>query len=441
VLHIWMQKPLWQRVLIGLVLGLICGLILHYGLGVETGGDIGATWLKPIGDTFVRLIQMLVVPLIFMTLVAGVIAMGDPKKLGSLGGKAVALYFGTTLFAVTIGMGIGSLLQPGAGVDYDSTSVETKAQLADKLATAGENALSLSDRLLQIIPTNPVQALATANVLAVIFFAIMLGIGILAAGDRAKTVAQFFEEGSFVIQRLTMIVMETAPVGVFALMAWVMATQGMSLLINLSKLAFALYLACLLHMLFVYGGLVRGVMGLPLKRFYGGILDAMGVAFSTSSSNATLPVTIACVSKNLGVDRSVAASVLPLGATINMDGTAIYLGIVATFAAQALGIDLSLSDYALVAFTATMASIGTAGIPSASLFLASTVLAVFGVEQAQALLIIGFIFPFDRLLDMMRTVTNICGDAAVATFVAKSQGALDEATFRAKALPAETTMP
>lgn len=434
MLKTWMAKPLWLRVLIGLVLGLLCGLVLHYGIDPKTGGAFAETWLKPIGDAFVRLIQMLVIPLIFTTLVAGVIAMGDPKKLGSLGGKAVALYFGTTVFAVSIGLGVGTLFQPGVGVTYQSASSDAQAQIASKLEAATAKSLSFSDRLLQIIPTNPMEALATANVLAVIFFAIMLGIGILASGEKAKTVATFFEEGSIVVQKLTMIIMETAPIGVFALMAWVMGTQGISLVINLSKLAAALYIACILHMIFVYGGLVRVIMGLPLRRFFGGMLDAMGVAFSTSSSNATLPVTIACVNQNLGVDRSVAASVLPLGATINMDGTAIYLGIVATFAAQALGIDLALGDYALIAFTAAMASIGTAGIPSASLFLASTVLAVFGVAQAEALLIIAFIFPFDRLLDMMRTVTNISGDAAVATFVAKSQGDLNEEVFRAKAV-------
>lgn len=434
MLKTWMAKPLWLRVMIGLALGLLFGLFLHYGLDPAVGAPIAEKWLKPVGDAFVRLIQMLVIPLIFTTLVAGVIAMGDPKKLGSLGGKAVALYFGTTVFAVSIGLAIGTLLKPGVGITYKNASADAQTQIASKLDAANAQTLSFADRLLQIIPTNPVEALASANVLAVIFFAIMLGIGILSAGDKARSVAAFFEESSTVVQKLTMIVMETAPIGVFALMAWVMGTQGVSLVINLSMLALGLYLACFLHMFFVYGGLVRGVMGLPLKRFFGGILDAMGVAFSTSSSNATLPVTIACVNKNLGVDRSVAASVLPLGATINMDGTAIYLGIVATFAAQALGIDLAFGDYALIAFTAAMASIGTAGIPSASLFLASTVLAVFGVSSADALLIIAFIFPFDRLLDMMRTVTNITGDAAVATFIAKSQGDLDEDIFRSKAV-------
>lgn len=428
----WFAKPLWLRVMVGLVLGLLFGLVLHYGIGGETGPHIAEVWLKPFGDAFVRLIQMLVIPLIFTTLVAGVIAMGDPKKLGSLGGKAVALYFSTTAFAVSLGLLIGALIKPGKGVSYASASTDSQSSIVDKLQSASEVSVSLTDKILHIIPTNPVEAMSTADVLAVIFFAIMLGIGILAAGAKARTVSTFFEEASEVIQKLTMIVMEVAPFGVFALMAWVMGTQGIGLLLNLSKLAIALYLACFLHILFVYGGLIKIVLKLPMIRFIKGMADAIGVAYSTSSSNATLPVTIACVHKNLGVDKSIAASILPLGATVNMDGTAIYLGIVATFAAQALGIELTMADYLMVGFTATMASIGTAGIPSASLFLASTVLAVFGVGQAEAVLIIAFIFPFDRLLDMMRTVTNICGDAAVATTVAKWQGGLDEDVFRSK---------
>ena len=217
-------------------------------------------------------------------------------------------------------------------------------------------------------------------------------------------------------------------------MTWVMATQGIEVLTNMGKLAFALYLACFLQIVLVYGGLViRGLLRLPMKQFFRGVADAQGVAFSTASSNATLPVTISCAEKNLGVDKSVAGSVLPLGATINMDGTAIYLGIVALFAAQAGGLSLSPTQYLTVAMTATLASIGAAGIPSAGLLLAATVLSVIGVEPEQQLLVIAFIFPFDRLLDMMRTVTNITGDIAVACTVAKWEGSLNEETFRREA--------
>ena len=230
---------------------------------------------------------------------------------------------------------------------------------------------------------------------------------------------------------MTLLVMETAPFGVLALMTWVMANQGIEVLLNMGKLALALYIACFVQIIGVYGFLlIRVVLRLPMKQYFRGIVDAQGVAFSTASSNATLPVSISCAETNLGVDKSVAGSVLPLGATINMDGTAIYLGLVALFAAQAIGIELTMTHYIMVALTATLASIGAAGIPSAGLLLAATVLEVIGVDEQQSLLIIAFIFPFDRLLDMMRTVTNISGDIAVACTVAKWEGELDEEQFR-----------
>ena len=234
--------------------------------------------------------------------------------------------------------------------------------------------------------------------------------------------------------RVTLLVMELAPYGVLALMAWVMATQGVEVIWNMGKLALALYLSCGIQIFFVYGFLIVGcLLKLPLKQYFRGIADAQGVAFSTASSSATLPITISCAENNLGVDKSVAGSVLPLGATINMDGTAIYLGIVALFAAQAGGIELTAMQYGMVALTATLVSIGAAGIPSAGLLLAATVLEVIGVGPEQSLLVIAFIFPFDRLLDMMRTTTNISGDVAVACAVAKWDGNLDEDVFRQEA--------
>jgi Na+/H+-dicarboxylate symporter len=254
-----------------------------------------------------------------------------------------------------------------------------------------------------------------------IFFSIIFGVGILMTGDKGKPVGDFFESASEVVMKVTMMVMELAPYGVFALMAWVMGVNGLTILSSMGMLALTLYLACVLQILLVYGGLiVKGILRLPATRFFYGIADALGVAYSTSSSSATLPVTISCAEHNLGVDKSVAGSVLPMGATINMDGTAIYLGIVCLFAAQAFGLDISLGTYFMIALSATMASVGAAGIPSASLFLAVGLLVgVFGISEDQAVLIVAFVFPFDRLLDMMRTVTNVSGDAAVACTVAK----------------------
>jgi len=275
--------------------------------------------------------------------------------------------------------------------------------------------------------------MAEGDVLALIFFSILMGVGILLTGDKGKPVGDFFEAAAEVVMKVTLLIMELAPYGVLALMAWVMGVNGLGILASMGKLAIALYLACALQIVLVYGGLiVRTILKLPVKRFFQGIADALGVAYSTSSSSATLPVTISCAEHNLGVDKSVAGSVLPMGATINMDGTAIYLGIVCMFAAQAFGLDVNIGTYFMIALSATMASVGAAGIPSASLFLAVGLLqGVFGIDESQAILIIAFIFPFDRLLDMMRTVTNVSGDVAVACTVAKWEGELDEDVFRA----------
>ena len=440
----WQALTLWKRVLVGLVLGLGLGLAVRYGTpesvnaeatlsGFERAAAIGDTWFKPFGDAFVRLIKMLIIPLIVTTLVSGVTAMGDPKKLGSLGARTIGLYMLTTLFAVSLGLAMGTLIQPGVGVEYNTASAEDLASVTGKMVAA-EQAGGFVDRLLNIIPSNPVAALSDGQVLPTIFFSLMIGIGILFVGKAADPVRHFFDSAAEVVMRITMMVMELAPYGVCALMAWVMATKGIEVLSNLLWLAIALYAACIFQIIFVYGFMIiRLFLGLPLKQFFRGIADAQGVAFSTASSSATLPVTISCAETNLGVDKSVAGSVLPLGATINMDGTAIYLGLVALFAAQADGLQLEMSQYVMVAMTATLVSIGAAGIPSAGLLLAATVLSVIGISSEQSLLIIAFIFPFDRLLDMMRTLTNVSGDIAVACTVAKWEGELNEDVFRNEA--------
>jgi Na+/H+-dicarboxylate symporter len=447
----WQSITLWKRVLMGLGVGLVLGLGLHYGLGSvtvtkvidgqevqelisgpERAAALADRWFKPFGDGFVRLIQMLVVPLITTTLIAGVTAMGDPKKLGSLGSRTIGLYFLTTWLAVSLGLLAGTLIRPGVGVDIATASQEDVASIEGQLQKA-EEAGGLTERLLNIIPTNPVAALGSGEVLQIIFFSMMFGVGILLAGEIATPVRQFFESASEVVMRITMLVMELAPLGVLALIAWVMATKGITILGNLLWLALALYLTCIVHIVLVYGFLIiKLLLGLPMRPFFRGALDAQGVAFSTASSSATLPVTITCAETNLGIDKSVAGSVLPLGATINMDGTSIYLGLVALFAAQAGNLEVTWGNYFSVALTATLVSIGAAGIPSAGLLLAATVLAAIGIDQPQALIVIAFIFPFDRLLDMMRSMTNVTGDLAVACAVAKWQGALDEAVYAAK---------
>jgi len=434
-MKIWFEIDLWKRVILGLVIGGAIGLGLRYGIGPDRASELVTTWFKPVGDAFINLIRMLVVPLIFTTLVSGVLAMGDPKRLGSLGGRALGLYMVTTVIAVCFGLAMGTLIQPGAGFDL---SLVSSSDLEDARLRLSENPApgsvleQIIRTLLSIIPVNPVDAMAKGDVLAIIFFAIMLGIATLMAGDAGEPIARVMNSAAEVMMRLTIIIMEVAPFGVLALMAWVLGTRGLVVLEVLGKMTLAHYLACTLHMLITYGFIVKGLLRLPLIPFIRGVADPQAVAFSTSSSNATLPVTIAAATKNLGIRKPVASSVLPLGATINMDGTALYQGLIALFAAQALGITMTPDMYFTVILMATLVSIGTAGIPSVSLFLAATTLSVIGVSPENTVLIIAILFPFDRILDMMRTVTNVTGDLAVATAVAKWEGELDEDVFRAR---------
>lgn len=410
--------PLWARVLAGLVLGGVVGLIFGEMAGIA----------KPIGDGFIKLIRMLIIPLIVTTLTSGMIALGDPKRLGTLGIRTIALYLFTTSIAVFIGIGMAILFNPGEGIDY--ASVDDTSAITSRLAAAEAAERTAVQQILDVIPSNPIAAMADGNILSVIFFSILLGVAVLAAGEKGRAFGEVFESAAEAILKLTGGVMALAPYGVFALMAWVLGTQGLAVLANLGKLAAALYLACALHIIFVYGGLVTLLARVNFIKFLRGMLDAMTTAYSTASSSATLPVTINNLTQNIGVGRAVAGSVAPLGSTINMDGTSVYLGIVSLFAAQAVGLDLTPTDYIAIAVTATAASIGTAGIPSASLFLAIAVLTSFGVTSEQAVLIVALIFPFDRFLDMMRTVTNVTGDAAVATTVGRWEGEIDDSVLQ-----------
>ncbi len=431
----WFEIDLWKRVILGLFIGAAIGLGLRYGVGPDRAGEIVTTWFKPVGDAFINLIRMLVVPLIFTTLVSGVLAMGDPKRLGSLGGRALAMYMVTTVIAVCFGLAMGTLIQPGAGFDLTAVS---SSDLEDARTRLSENPApgsvleQIIRTLLSIIPINPIDAMAKGDVLAIIFFAIMIGVATLMAKEAGEPVARVMNSAAEVMMKLTIIIMEVAPIGVLALMAWVLGTRGLVVLEVLGKMTLAHYAACTLHMLITYGFIVKGLLRLPLIPFIRGVADPQAVAFSTSSSNATLPVTITAATKNLGIRKPVASSVLPLGATINMDGTALYQGLIALFAAQALGITMTLDMYLTIILMAALVSIGTAGIPSVSLFLAATTLSVIGVSPENTVLIIAILFPFDRILDMMRTVTNVTGDLAVATAVAKWEGELDEDVFRAR---------
>jgi len=409
MLKTWFAIALWKRILLALVLGVIAGMI--WGPGAAS-----ISWL---GDLFVRLIRMVVVPLVFVTLVSGVVAMGDPAKLGSLGAKTLAIYMVTTLAAIVIGLMLAAALQPGVGVDLSAAA-----------PTAVQEAIPLSERLLSIVPSNPIAALAEGNILAIIFFALLVGVSLLTIGEKGKPVAELMDSSSEMMLRITHWVMEVAPFGVFALIAAVAGTQGVAALLDVLTLALAVALACVIHVVVVHGvGIIKLSLGLSPLNFFKGARDAMLVAFSTSSSSATLPVSMSVAEDNLGIKPVVASTVLPLGATINMDGTALYVGIVSVFAAQAFGIDLSLTDYAIIAGSTTLVSIGTAAVPGASLFLMAAVMGAIGISPEQIAIVIGFILPFDRPLDMLRTVVNICGDLSVATAVANWEGEFDREIF------------
>lgn len=409
MLSAWFRIMLWKRILGALVAGVIIGMLW--------GSD--AASIAWIGGLFVRLIRMVVVPLVFVTLVSGVVSMGDPSKLGSLGVKTLAVYMSTTLAAILIGLTLAAYLQPGIGVDL-SLAVPSSVQAP----------IPLSERLLSIVPSNPIAALAEGNILAIIFFALLVGISLLVIGEKGRPVSELMNASTEMMLKITHWVMEVAPFGVFALIASVTGNQGVSALLDVVILVVCVVLACAAHMLIIHGLIMmRIVLRLSAGSFFKGARDAMLVAFSTSSSSATLPVSMSVAENKLGIKPVVASTVLPLGATINMDGTALYVGIVSVFAAQAFGVELTLADYAIMAGSTTLVSVGTAAVPGASLFLMAAVMGAVGITPEQIAIVIGFILPFDRPLDMLRTAVNIGGDLSVSTAVANWEGEFDDEIF------------
>ena len=370
--------------------------------------------LKPLGDIFISAIKMLIVPLVFSTLVVGITGMGDPQKMGRIGLRTIALYLFTTAFAIAIGLLASTIFQPGAGLDlaYD-TSVEAK------------EAPSLVEILVGLVPQNPIDALANGNILQIIVFAIGLGISLLLIGERGAPMNRVFESFAEAMYKLTEIVMAFAPFGVFGLIANVSGQYGLDVLLPLAKVIGVAYLACVVHVLVVYTGLIALLGRLNPVRYFRGSIDALVVAYSSASSSGTLPVSLRCAQDNMGVSRGVAGFVLPVGATINMDGTALYQGVVALFVAQFVGIDLSWADYGMIILTGTLASIGTAGVPGAGLVMLSIVLTQVGLPLEA----VGVVAGIDRILDMARTSVNVAGDLMVTILVAKSEGELDEITY------------
>ena len=398
------RMPLWQQILIGLGLGVLTGVLFK----------ADALVLAPIGTLFLNAIKMLIVPLVFVSLVAGITAMSDSAKLGRISVKTIAIYLITTAFAVSIGLLFGALFTPGEGMNMVASGVQETKQ-----------APSLVQILVGLVPTNPVAAFAEGNILQIIVFAIALGVSMNLIGEKAAPAVKLFDSLAEVFYKLTDLVMRCAPIGVFALIAGVVASHGIEVLLPLASVIGVIYLASITHMLLVYGGLVSLLARLSPLRFFKGVAPALAVAFSTSSSAGTLPVSIECARKNLGVSQGVAGFVLPVGATINMDGTAIYQGVLALFIAQAFGIDLNAGQYLMIILTATLASIGTAGIPGAGLIMLGLVLTSVGLPLEGVALIAGI----DRILDMARTTVNVAGDLMTTTLVGSSEKELDREIY------------
>ena len=402
----WFRIPLWQRVVGALMLGVAAGLFW----GPE------AQAIKWIGDFFIKSIKMLVVPLIFFSLVSGVASIGNLRKLGKVGGRAILLFVITGQIAVWLGLLLGTLVKPGLGLD---TSLIERGQTPTPKDTGWV------DMILSIIPESPVQVMADAQVLPLIVFALLVGIGILMAKEAGQLTAKIFDSGAIVMQKVTMIVMELTPFGVFALMAWVVGALGIDALKSLVQLVVLNYIGCFLIIFLLYTSLIKFFAKQPVIPFFRGIIDAVAVSYSTASSNATLPVTLRCVQRNLGVSRSTSSFVISLGATINMDGTAMYLGLATLFGAQVFGVDLGMADYIMISITATLGAIGAAGIPGAGLIMMALVFGSVGVPLETIAIIAGV----DRIMDMMRTTTNITGDSAIALTVAAQTGELNVKEF------------
>lgn len=413
------------KILIGMALGVICGLILSF---VDGGGAFVGNYIKPFGTIFINLLKLIAIPLILASLIKGVSDLQDISKLSQMGGRTILTYVATTLIAVTIGLILVNTIQPGKSISVDTRQelVEAYASDADQKreAAAKQQEAGPLQALVDIVPSN-IFAAATnnRNMLQVIFFALFFGIGmILLPQETAKPVKEFFDSFNAIILKLIDMIMMAAPYGVFALLAaLVVEAPSLELFQALALYAITLLLG-LAAMIVVYSVIVKVFTGRSPSSFFKGIAPAQLLAFSTSSSAATLPVTMECVEENLGVDKEVTSFVLPIGATINMDGTSVYQGVAAVFIAQAFGLDLSLSAQLGIIFTATLASIGTAAVPSAGIVMLVIVLAQAGIPEAG----LALIFAIDRPLDMCRTIVNVTGDAAVSMLVGKSIGKLKD---------------
>jgi len=413
ILKSFMKAPLHTKIFAGLILGIPAGIIL--GPRAEA--------IKPVGDIFIRLIWMIVVPLVFASIFVGTASLGDLRKLGRIGAKTLVYYLVTTAVAITIGLVIANVAKPGEGLNP-----EVKAQLLQSYQGEATKDLSLAkqaprviDVLTGIVPKNPIGSLAAGDMLQIIFFALMLGVAVtMIPGGKGKILIDFFDALADAMTQMVHIVMKIAPIGVFVLIAAVIGQFGAKILLNLLKYALVVLAGLAIHMGAVYSLAVWAFARMNPLSFFKGMRPAQLIAFSTSSSNATLPVNIQCAEENLGVPKDVASFVLPLGATINMDGTALYQGVAAVFIAQVYGMHLTIANQLTIVLMATLSSVATAGVPSVGIITLTMVLTSVGIPLEGIALILGV----DRILDMCRTVVNITGDASAAVIVAATEGTL-----------------
>ncbi len=412
---------LTQRILVAMALGIGLGAILqslalpqeHFVMSVMLNGVVDGG-----GKIFISLLKMLVVPLVFVSLVCGAASLGDSGAVGRLGGKTIGLYLLTTGLAVSLAMLIALTTDPGLS-DADRIDEGVTESFQPKQAP------SVKDTLINIVPGNPIAAMADGQMLQVILFALLLGLALSKAGESGTRLRRIFADLNEVMMRLITMIIALTPIGVFCLMTQLGATLGLAEIAKVGMYFVTLVVALVVHGTLVYPTLLKSFAGLSPRIFLSKMREPLLVAFSTSSSGATLPVTLRTVEYKLGVPNNVASFAVPLGATINMDGTAIMQGVATVFIAQFYGIDLTVSALLTVVLTATLASIGTAAVPGVGLITLTLVLDQVGLPVEGIALIIGV----DRLLDMLRTAVNVTGDAAVATIVASSEGQLDRQLF------------
>ena len=382
------------KIFIALVLSVVVGLIAG-----EPALPFINWWIAPIGTMFINLIKMMIVPVVFFSLVVGMTSLGDTKKLGRIGAKTVVLYLMTTAVAILIGFSVAGIFSPGTGLSLTSDA-----------AVKVKEAPGLMQVLVAMIPANPIDAMAKAQILPVIVFSLFVGIGIVhVGGERAQLLMKFFDAAAEVSYKIIGIVMQFAPIGVFALLLPVVAKNGPAVLLPLMSVIGCVAIGCLIHAVVVYSSLARVWGGHTPMEFFRGMSEAMMIAFTTCSSAAALPINMKNCQEKLGVSREVSSFVLPLGATINMDGTALYMGVCSLFIANVFGVDLTMGQMLMIILTGTLASIGTAGVPGAGLIMLAMVLQTAGLPLEGLALVAGI----DRVLDMFRTCLNITGDGAV----------------------------